>query len=724
MRASKSYRESFGGHQSLGLTLPLQGGIEPYKECVALDMVFLAEQSGSADSGDRVWIHPDGVIAALVDGVSGCSDPGQAARLCAGFLESQDDNALGEPEAVLQNLHRFLATQEQQAVIALVRVDGDQGHCYWVGNPSLTQFTGHSQACLTGEAQSQPTQVLGQPGQIAVQSTRFQLGLDRRLLLASDGLSVSELLRQSGRVLNATSREDFRAIANDCQTEKDWSFLVFPIEAQFSFARSTWPYNPFVGPQEDRAHERRGLAALADALFSDPDFEGFRIFGGLQLPSANASRLPDGVLVSAWGVVLLELKDHSEAQIELPLTNRSPMMVYEQGSRHGEGNPVAKLRESLRSFQEFKLGDGAWDPRLARLGAVVFTHETVSVTAIDEKGPHPLPLKSGEVLVVRPDDLPLQLKRFVRRELGKKNRRPLESHIEDIVRALAMPAEVPERLAQDQAVMIGEYRILSEPIVSESTDYYQTVEASHPQLGNVWIKIYNLSQIGRKSVEEESQRIAREVTAIKRLKVNRVEGIQDSIDTIPEDQKLYVVVSRPRDSVRLDEWLAQSPDRDDRWKVLIALAGVLEGLADNQVVHRALTPANIRIGRRCKVEVLNFELCQMDQLATLPMSGRRALDLAYIASEANVPGRAITPATDMYSFGRLLTLLLSGTLPFKDYTEQRMAERKPGFWENIAETCGLNAADAEVLKQWHSQNPARRPTPDEAIRKLEEWKSH
>lgn len=31
MRASKSYRESFGGHQSLGLTLPLQGGIGPYK---------------------------------------------------------------------------------------------------------------------------------------------------------------------------------------------------------------------------------------------------------------------------------------------------------------------------------------------------------------------------------------------------------------------------------------------------------------------------------------------------------------------------------------------------------------------------------------------------------------------------------------------------------------------------------------------------------------------
>lgn len=681
-----------------------------------MQMHFLAEQSGV---GDRVWIHPSGQLAALVDGVSGCENPALAAETCIDFLASQDAASLRQrPEELIQALSRFLARKQYQAVLALVVMNDAEATCYWVGNPSLTLFTGEASLDLLGDAQAQPLQVLGQSAGVHVKSLAFPVGIDQRCVLASDGLSSEMLKASHDRVVKARSRSEWQCLAADCAADRDWSLLVFPIESQFSFARSSWPYNPFVGPQEDRAHERRGLAALADAFFRDPDHEGFRIFGGLQLPRADGSRLPDGVLVSPWGVVLLELKDHGDCDVELPLFNRNVMVVREKDGLRTEGNPVAKMRESLRTFQNISLGGGEWDESLRRLGAVVFTHDRVTVCAIDEQGQAQLmPVKTGEVLVVRPQDLPNELKQYVRRKLGKKARRPLADFLPEIVQALHGPA-APEQPTPSMR-RIGDYQITA-PLAAESSDYYQTFAASHPLLGDVWIKTYDFSELARGARQQEIQRIGREVFALKRLANDQVDGIQQSVELIPEEGLLHVVVGRAPDT-RLDTWLAGTPDRGERWQILADLAEILEGLAGNQVIHRALTPANVRIGRRGKVQLINFELCQMNQLATLPMSGRRALDVAYVAPEANVPGRPVTPAADMYSFGRLLTLVMSGKLPFENYEDQRMAQRRPGFWEAVASACGLPGSEGAILENWLNQNPARRPTASEARKRIHAW---
>ena len=626
------------------------------------------------------------------------------------------------PLLVLQELNRFLGNRGHQAVIGLAHVSGDTVTCSWIGNPRMFSFLPDGTCVSRIEPiESQPVAVLGQPNTLNPCQISFELEDEEVVVLTTDGINQDVLQLKAKDVLRARTYREWHELGEICRADADWCFVVFPIEQRFSFARSDWPYNPFVEPQEDYEHEKRGLANIASELFRHREFDGFQIVGGITFPNANATRRLDGVLVSPLGIVLLELKDHV-GDIRLPLSNRQPMQVSKDGEYRKESNPVYKVIEVMPTFERFNLGADI-DLPLRKIGAVVFTHPLAVVNCLLSEGTvQALPVKSGDIFIVTPKQLAGQLKSFVRKIKGKHNRRPLEGKIERIVSALLAPSAtaLPEMSAG--RVLTNGYRISEQALEIESTGYYQIYRGQNPANElSVWIKEYKLSQVSRGDKSAEADRIGREAWALEKLNVADVSGIQKSLGSFQEGDSLFVVLNEAP-ALRLDNWLASQPDRQERLSVLSRLAELLGEIAAQNIVHRAVSPTNVRINSRSQPVLINFELCRMETLQTLPMTGRQQLHLEYVARETNIPGTRITPAADIYSLGKLIILVLSGELPFSTYHDQPLRERTPGFWQGIAQKCGLPEHTANDLASMLVVNPARRPSASQVAEVLKSWK--
>ncbi len=95
--------------------------------------------------------------------------------------------------------------------------------------------------------------------------------------------------------------------------------------------------------------------------------------------------------------------------------------------------------------------------------------------------------------------------------------------------------------------------------------------------------------------------------------------------------------------------------------IVMELAGALEAIHAEGIVHRDLTPSNVIIERRSRRPILcDFGIARDLGLSTQTGSG--AGTLAYMAPE-QLRGRA-TPQTDVFALGVLLHELLAGSVPW------------------------------------------------------------
>jgi hypothetical protein len=90
----------------------------------------------------------------------------------------------------------------------------------------------------------------------------------------------------------------------------------------------------------------------------------------------------------------------------------------------------------------------------------------------------------------------------------------------------------------------------------------------------------------------------------------------------------------------------------------------------NLIVHRDIKPSNILVSGDGVPRLLDFGIAKLLEGARLPgtieatMTGQRLMTPQY-ASPEQVEGGVITTATDVYSLGALLYLLLAGRLPYR-----------------------------------------------------------
>lgn len=693
------------------------------------NLIFKAFQSSDEGttnpSADRVWIHPRGDVAVIIDGVSGTGAGVRAAENCIEFLDEYSDLALNNAESLMRDLHDYLQSDNLQAVAGVVRWRDKTFELIWSGNLQLyTIDTLRQRISTLIPAETQPLHALGMAGPPQFQTATFEVRPDSFYLFATDGIDFHTLRANVHMPSASLPSLQWAKLARSAARESDWTLLTFPVETQYSFAHTGWPYDPFIGPQEDRDHERRGLAKIADAMFKESDFEGFYIAGGYRLFTENAMRRIDGVLVSPWGVVLLELKDH-RGVITLDPTNRNCGLVKQvDGHESIETNPVNKLDEGLIAFKNCNLG-AAIDTRLRNIGAVVFTHPQAQVTCFHPNKPRTmLPTRQGNILIVSPATLPDQLRRFVQCAMGKHASAPLSpAKCRQIAQSLTRQAR-PPRSDTGAHKTIGRYTFRDEQLdPTESTSYYQMYKGHDTRLDRlVWLKRFQLSQLTRGEPDHEEERIAREMIALQDLDATRVDGVQKFFEKIRQGADLYLVLEYI-DGPRLDHWLQAQPSRDHRLALLRQLAAILEALEPRHIVHRALSPANIRLAPETNQPILvNFELCRLEYLGTLPVAGRRLFDSQYQAQETNQPGGIVTSSADIYSFGKIACLVLAGELPFGTYHDQVRVARQPGFWAALGERCGLNSAGAKALQTMLAPNPARRPKAAELRELVAAWR--
>ena len=118
----------------------------------------------------------------------------------------------------------------------------------------------------------------------------------------------------------------------------------------------------------------------------------------------------------------------------------------------------------------------------------------------------------------------------------------------------------------------------------------------------------------------------------------------------------------------------------------------------NLVVHRDIKPSNILVTSDGRPLLLDFGIAKLLDDPALParltMSGKRLMTPNF-ASPEQVSGRPITTASDVYSLGVLLYLLLAGRLPYRvDFermgaVEQAVLEQEP---ERPSATISLSSA--------------------------------
>lgn len=125
---------------------------------------------------------------------------------------------------------------------------------------------------------------------------------------------------------------------------------------------------------------------------------------------------------------------------------------------------------------------------------------------------------------------------------------------------------------------------------------------------------------------------------------------------------------------------------DARIDLVRQVCAAVQYAHQNLVVHRDIKPSNILVTPDGRPHLLDFGIAKLLEGAALPamltMTGQRLMTPHY-ASPEQVEGRPVTTASDVYSLGVLLYVLLTGRLPYRvdpdrmGAVEQAVLEQEP-----------------------------------------------
>ncbi len=166
-------------------------------------------------------------------------------------------------------------------------------------------------------------------------------------------------------------------------------------------------------------------------------------------------------------------------------------------------------------------------------------------------------------------------------------------------------------------------------------------------------------------------------------------GIARLLDGGATDDGRPYIVMEYIEGVPLDIYCDQHRLRiDARVDLVRQVSAAVQYAHQNLVVHRDIKPSNVLVGADGVPRLLDFGIAKLLEGAELPgtieatLTGQRLMTPQY-ASPEQVEGGSITTATDVYSLGVLLYVLLTGHLPYRlpgttsDSLQRAVVEQDP-----------------------------------------------
>jgi serine/threonine-protein kinase len=180
--------------------------------------------------------------------------------------------------------------------------------------------------------------------------------------------------------------------------------------------------------------------------------------------------------------------------------------------------------------------------------------------------------------------------------------------------------------------------------------------------GTVAIKLPHIQRLTRVG----GLRFAREGALLARLSHPNVARL---LDAGVQDGQPYLVLEYV-DGQAIDAWCdARGLQVRDRVRLFLDALDAVAHAHVNLVLHRDLKPSNILVDAEGRVKLLDFGVAKLVEYADRPAAATeltreagRAFTPAFAAPEQEL-GEPVTTATDVYSLGILLYLLLSGRHP-------------------------------------------------------------
>ena len=190
--------------------------------------------------------------------------------------------------------------------------------------------------------------------------------------------------------------------------------------------------------------------------------------------------------------------------------------------------------------------------------------------------------------------------------------------------------------------------------------------------GQVAVKLLNASLIGH----DGEERFRREGSILARLRHPHIARLLDA-GLSPLGQP-YIVLEHVHGEP-IDRYCeSRGLSLEQRLRIFLEVAAAVAHAHANLVVHRDLKPQNVLVDGEGKVQLLDFGIAKLlasepGEAGAVTREGESALTLEYAAPE-QVTGGHITTATDIYSLGVLLCVLLTGRHP------SGSAARTPAEW--------------------------------------------
>ena len=181
--------------------------------------------------------------------------------------------------------------------------------------------------------------------------------------------------------------------------------------------------------------------------------------------------------------------------------------------------------------------------------------------------------------------------------------------------------------------------------------------------GKVAVKFVHAMWIGR----EGEQRFRQEGNVLGQLDHPNIARLIDAgvLDGIQPYLVIEYVEGEP-----IDAYCARhSLDTADRVKLFLDVMAAVTHAHSHLIIHRDIKPANIFVTQAGAVKLLDFGIAKFldDKDASFTRSGATALTPQYAAPE-QLLGQPVTTATDVYSLGLVLYLLLTGRHPIASDT--------------------------------------------------------